>query len=526
MPSTDATSLQNRSPPDPLDSLLAGHRPFGDSDYLHEQLQVRYHSRLGQIAERLPIAAELSRALGQAAPDSRYRIVGDPVLRHTIHRALHLVWHGAQDGVALAECEEVLRATLGHLEGGHRGGPLESGGVGGRRLGPEPYHAALWGEEHRDDVFGRSFRKIVHDNFHGEPLCTPSAADLARLTQGAKLLRELLPSCARSVFSHTHMIVIVPHVGTWRQKASCSEFFISGTIFLNREMLRNPWWVAEHLLHESLHQKLYDFRHTHSLMAEDLTPDKPSKDSAAAVLAIWNLGGAARSNGWDTFRAVAAFHVYVHLAVLGVQSERRKTELVKRFGAPDAPLPAMTQRREALERAHYLGKEIKASCGRELGLAGRQLVDWLIVVLNAIDPAPPPPQSVYLCLLLHRYMVEATLLAKSKLSPEVPSLLSALVDEEAATLRRVLLATHAGGPDLARLNDAVAQRPDEGAVSAFLRFRTLVARILQTLSPDGYGLRRASFAEPTAPVEKMIQAMVDRSSEQLTPLLAGFAHSD
>src|SRR6202142_2084475 len=470
-PSNEPTGVQNRHLVDPIHALFAQHQPFGDSDYLHEQLHVRYKNRLGKISEMLPIAGELARALDQANPYSQYRIIGDPVVRYTIHQALRHVWNGTQDGLALARYEEIFRETLGHLAGGTRGGPLESGGVEGRRLGTEPYHGAIWSENHRDDVFGRSFRRIVHDNFPGEPLCTPSAGDLARLAKGTQLLSALLPLCSRSAFGHTHMVVIVPNVGTWRQKASCSEFRISGTIFLNRDMLHNPWWVAEHLLHESLHQKLYDFRHTHSLMAEDLSPETPPTDGAAGILSIWNVGGTDRSNAWDTFRAVAAFHVYVPLALLCVLAERRKTELVKRFGAPDASLPAMTHRREAFERAQYLGRQIKASCGRELGVAGRLFIDWLISILNAIDPAPPPPESPYLHLLIHRYMVEATLVANKKLSPELTSQLLTLVDDEAETIRRVLLAMRAEGPDLDRLKSAMARRPHEGAGGAFLAFR-------------------------------------------------------
>ncbi len=506
---------------DMVDALLAQHRPFGDSDYIHEQLRVRYQARLGKISEPSPLAGELSRALDQAAPHLRYRTTGDPVVRYAIHEALRHAWNGSQDGMSVAECDEIFRATLGHLRTGRRGGPLEAGNVGVRRLGTEPHHGSIWTEEHRHDVFGRSFRKIIHDNFGGEPLCTPSATDLARLAKGAELLGALLPLSSRSVFSHTHWVVVVPHVGTWKKKVSCSEYRLSGTIFLNREMLHNPWCVAEHLLHESLHQKLYDFRHTHSLLAQDLSAEPLSLEGAAGVESIWNVGGAARSNAWDTFRAVAAFHVYVHLAVLSDQVDRRKTELAKRFGAPDASFPGMTHRRDAFQRAQYLGRRIKECCGRELGPAGRLFVDWLISILNAIDPAPPPPDSSYLHLLLNRYMVEATLVAKSGLPSDLVTRLPTLVDDEAETMRRVLVEMDAGGPDLDRLNVAVARLPDEGAEAAFLRFRSLVAGILQSLSPDGYGLRRSSSARSAAPAEKMIRAMVDSSSQQLSPAFGG-----
>jgi len=507
--------MQNAHPLDRFDALFAEYRPFGDSDYLHQQLQLRYQRRLAKISALLPLAGDLSRALDQAPRDIRHRVVGDPVVRHTIEQTLRHVVNSAQDGLSLAECEDVFRATLHHLKEGRRGGPLESGAGTARHLGAQPFHGWIWSEDHGDDVFGRLFRKIVHDHFRGEPLCSPSAPDLARLAKGAQLLGALLPLCSRSVLGHTHVVVVVPHVGAWTQKGSCSEFGIGGTIFINQGMLRNPWWVADRLLHESLHQKLYDFRQTHSLLARDLAPESSfSKASAATVYAIWNAGGGARSNYWDTFRAVAAFHVYVHLAVLCAQSERHKAELVRRFGAPDASFPTMTSRREALERAHYLGRKIKESCWHELGPAGRLLVDWLTAILNAIDPAPPPAESTYIGLLLHRYVMEAIMVAGNERSPELTTPLPKLINEEAETVRRVLSAADGGGADVNRLDDAMARRPDEGDEAAFLRFRSLVAKILRKLSPDGYRLRGASSAHSGA-LETMIQTMVENSSEQL-----------
>jgi hypothetical protein len=517
---------------DSFDVLLTQHRPFGDSVYLHEQVQARYHQRLLKIAADLPIAVALSGALESATPYRQYRTLGDPVVRHAVHQILRHVWHGSEgqsavDGLSLAGCEEILRETVGHLEGGGRGGggPLESRGTGLRRLGAEVCHGSIWSEEHRDDVFGRSFRRMVHDNFHGAPLCVPSAADAARIALGAELLGVLMPHLARSVLSHAHLTVIVPHVGSWKRKGSCSEFRLSGTIFLNREMLANPWWVAEHLLHESLHQKLYDFRHTHSLLAEDLAADWQPGPGAAAVRAIWNVGGASAANAWDTFRAIAAFHVYVHLAAFSVQVERRRTELARRFGPPpEGAGPAMTHRREAFERAQFLGRRIKDACWQEMGPAGRLFVAWLGSVLGGIDRAPPPRDSLYLHLLLDRYLLEANLVAeKEGLSAQLEARLGEVVGAEAEIVRRVLVAVQADREELGRLDDAVSARPDEPAGTAFRRFRRAAAGILRVHSPDGYGLRiTSSICAPgpsTAALDQQIEAMVNRSTEDLLPVL-------
>ncbi|MGD0676347.1 MAG: hypothetical protein ABSC94_13085 [Polyangiaceae bacterium] len=502
---------------DVLDTLLARERPFGDSDYVHEQLQVRYKRRLGQVAALLPVAGELSRALDQANSVRRYRVIGDPVVRYAVHQALRQVVKGSQDGLPLDDCEGVFRETLRYLDERKIGGPTEAGLSNVRRLGTESFHGWTWSEEHPDDVFGRSFRKIVRDNFQGEPLCVPSADDLAKLAKGAELLAALMPLTSRSALSHAHVVVVVPHVGRWMQKGSCSEFRVGGAIFLNRDMLKNPWWVAEHLFHESLHQKLYDFRQAHSLLAQDIAP--PTSEDSAAVCAIWNVGGSNRSNAWDTFRVIAAFHVYVHLAVLCLQADRRKSDLVKRFGAPDASFPTMTSRREAFERSHYLGRKLKESCWHELGPAGRLLVDWLMSIMKTIDPLPPPTETVYLHLLLNRYIVEAVMLSEKKLSPEVAAPLTALVDDEAETVRSVLSALGDGRPQIERLGEGLPRRADESAEAHLLRFRTLIAKILQAQSPDGYGLRRPPTTESLA-LDKTIEAMIERSSQRLASALA------
>ena len=136
------------------------------------------------------------------------------------------------------------------------------------------------------------------------------------------------------------------------------------------------------------------------------------------------LPGLNKSNYWDTHRAVAAFHVYVHLGLLCTLAEERASELETVYGSLHSSL-TMTESRKAFERAHYLGEQIKEFCSGELGLAGKRLVDWLISVLDALDPSPPP-QGSYIHLLLDRYQREArrieTLLNKTAgVSRELPT---------------------------------------------------------------------------------------------------------
>lgn len=157
-------------------------------------------------------------------------------------------------------------------------------------------------------------------------------------------------------------------------------------------------------------------------------------------------------------------------------------------------------------------------CWPELGQAGRFFVDWLISVLNGIDAAPPPLETSYIHLLLNRYLVEAVTVAGKKLSPELEDGLLAIVADEAETISGVLRVIDAEGPDSGRLREAAVRRPDQAVGAEFLRFRNVVATILQKFSVDGYGLRRPPSPESIA-LEQRIQAMVERSSQSLMAVL-------
>ena len=103
---------------------------------------------------------------------------------------------------------------------------------------------------------------------------------------------------------------------------SSSQYLLGGAIFISESVLDSPWQIAEQLFHESLHQKLYDFRHAHTVLAQDSPniDDHPARPSV--VRSLWNYPG----NEWDSHQALAAFHVYVHLALLCTLAEQRATE--------------------------------------------------------------------------------------------------------------------------------------------------------------------------------------------------------
>jgi hypothetical protein len=273
-------------------------------------------------------------------------VLADTVVRCAIQHTFRQVLTEQPYGLPSTVCEEVFDQAARHLDlyTGH--GPLEVGSIDVQRLAS--YSSTwIWREDHPHDVFGQAFREIVHQNY-GESLCTPMDSELGLLRAGAQLLHELLPNLAVSALDHTYVVALFPPVGNWRGRASGSQFRVSGAIFLSREVLHNPWWVAEHLLHESLHQKLYDFRHGHTLLTQDsmsvsellAAESMPAEMPRAGIVSPWNVPGLEQLDFWDTHRALAAFHVYVHLGMLCSLAEQRASKLAELYGALDENPPS------------------------------------------------------------------------------------------------------------------------------------------------------------------------------------------
>lgn len=502
-----------------FDSLLSEYRPFGDSDYIHEQFHACYRRRLKTISSVLPAAGYVVDALDRADTYRRYRVMGDTVVRCVTQQALRQVVTQKEYGLPLDTCEKVFEQTAHHLNEGKRCGPLEATAADVDHLGPAPYHGWIWSEEHDDDVFGQAFRKIIRQNY-SESLCTPSPSEVAIVQEGVKLLEELLPSLSSSALRHAHVVAFFPSIGSWKRRSSSSQFRVSGTIFFNRRVLQNPWWVAEQLLHESLHQKLYDFRHGHSLLVQDSLPLPDDLSSTPklvtvdrpGVLAPWNVPGLERLNYWDTHRAVAAFHVYVHVALFCTLAEQQAPQLEGAYG----PLyngrpPVMTRGRTAFDRAHYLGENIAKSCWSELGRAGQLLAEWLTSILDAFDPAPPPKGS-FVHLLLDRYILEAKRIENREARPDSTRQLAELSETEVGTTRNLLRTIN----EHARLSDfnagLVGLRENQPCLQ-FGQVRRVVAKTLLEVCRDGYTLGGAC-PEDLSP-DEILRRMVEESSRKL-----------
>ena len=503
-----------------LERILAGHRAFGDSDYIVCRADRRYEDRLDELSAHLPVAGSVQDALAQACPGVARRVLGDTVVRYAINSALRQFAEAPRMSLSVEDCEEVLDATLDWLEVGASSATRPPFGAGSAvSLGKVPYHGRIWLGERGADVFTRVFRRIVKERLAhkcqpGAELAVADDRDLALLEKGTSLLNELAPELTQSALSHVDMIAFFS-LTPWNGAASMSQFGLSGTVFLCRDLLQSPWWTAEHLLHEALHQKLYDFRHGHSLLVPDF-----AREGAPRVCSLWNVPGAARLNCWDAHRAVAAFHVYVHLALLGAIAEERAPEFEHTHG-PLRARPGMTSSHKAMQRAHYLGEQLKTTCHDELGLAGRQMIDWLVEVVDALDPEPPP-KGAHIHLLLDRYRGEARTV-QTKIQRAPPGLsnlareLTALAMREIDSTRSMLAEVNASA-EIERFQAAVSQYTDDESAANFERLRNLICKTILGASPDGYRIR--SGASGPARAEEIVTQMVEDSSRTLHDLFA------
>jgi hypothetical protein len=486
-------------PVDAIDAELAQH-PFGDSIYITKRLHDSYELRLHKLAADMPVAGSLLDCLNRAGAGAWYREIGNTLVRCAVDHALRTLALNTRSGLSLEECEEVFRETKRRIE------DTGADPVGSEfldRLEQDTFQSAIWSEAPSEDLIVRHFRALVAHTYQCR-LCAPSAEERAVFAMGVRLLGELLPQMSSSALSHVHLVAVFPAEGVMAGCASSSDIRLSGAIFINRNKLRNPWVVAEHLFHEALHQQMYDFHQGHAML-------EPNPVSVRTICSLWNLPSSIGDNHWGAWRAISAFHVYVHLTLLAATAERRAKEFERTYG-PVAGIGTRTAR----ARAHYLEEQLRGVCWDELAKAGKRWVERFSAVLEAIDPSPPPSGS-YLHLVLDRYWTEAHLMetylaSNGESRPEAVEQLMELAEKEVSCVRHVLSDLKALS-DLKRFEDALALLPGHDPMLRFRRIRTLIVDTILDASPNGgYTLSEAMVAD------RLVKEMIDESSEVLRVL--------
>jgi len=225
----------------------------------------------------------------------------------------------------------------------------------------------------------------------------PTEEESGNLRQGIALLRELFPLLTPSVLRHIDIIALVSakpardEDGPPGGNPLSTDPFISssgdtspGAVFVSPSVLTNPWYIAEIILHEGLHSKLYDVMATHNLLRPNYTTDE-----AAQFYPLWHRS----SESWAVHRSLFAMHVYAHLALFFQRVAKSFDALAPRFG-PLHVLDARLSMRRSLDRAHFLGIKLAEVGSRDLGPAGRLLLAQLQEMLLALDDASEEGASV------------------------------------------------------------------------------------------------------------------------------------
>jgi hypothetical protein len=371
--------------------------PFGDWRYIRQRVIESVSRRLDLSQRLFHQAAPVLERIRTLDDATAARVLEHPFLRSAVLAATR---HLKDPWKVLTheQVEQYLEQLGILLAGGWKGWELSSLSL----LMEEDYEDAArhtlwqWTGEQGD----RTLTGITPTVFlKNSPNCVfhhPTAEESRKLRQGIALLRELFPLLTPSILRHIDVIALVS-TGPARGEGgpsggnpistdpliSCSSDTSPGVIFVNPKVLTNPWYIAETILHEGLHSKLYDVMATHNLLRANY------KQEAARLHPLWHMS----SESWDVQRSLFAMHVYAHLALFFQRVARSFDALEPRFG-PLHVIDARLSMRRSLDRAHFLGMKLAEVGTRGLGPAGQLLLARLQEMLLMFDGASVEGTSV------------------------------------------------------------------------------------------------------------------------------------
>lgn len=363
------------------DTMLVTDHQFGDSRTIESRNVQRFAVGLCLIAEADPQHAHTLRRLSELTPDRLLPLMLDPVVRNVFEDDLAKLENGVRDSCGLGR---LMAAPAGKPDDL---GPCERMAAPHVRPWPAYGDAWLWTELHPTDEasadLAAHLRRLYDGSIEGGPATEPviPTPDMSRrLTQGAELLTRLLPQVGTSVLRHVSVL------GFTRAETSDGPLqSLSGgdplpsAILMAPERLADPWTVAETLLHESAHLKLFDALRACSLLT----------DADQLVPIPW------RKTPWRLVRVLVALHFYAHLLVFEQAVQQAGPELRATFGEPpahqvvDEVSPGTEAARNgtygsSAERARYLAEHVRTLPAGTLTPDGTRFMAWISEALTLV----------------------------------------------------------------------------------------------------------------------------------------------
>ncbi|WP_370268465.1 HEXXH motif-containing putative peptide modification protein [Streptomyces sp. V4I8] len=194
-----------------------------------------------------------------------------------------------------------------------------------------------------------------------------TAREAGVVSEAVRLLGAVLPRTALSVLSHLAFVGVVEGPGAFE---SASDRRVPRAVFINRCALDDVPRTAEAVLHECVHQKLYDIQLVHPIYRAAY-----DAEHAAVIRPPWH-----ENAEWSFDRALAAAHVYVHLAAFYTALGHRPQSLAQ-------GVDAATGRSGSTDRARFLLAAV-AGVPAEPGPAGVRFIEWLTARLRQIEACP------------------------------------------------------------------------------------------------------------------------------------------
>lgn len=365
-----------------IEQELSNNSMFGDCHKIVNQTLEVYNFIVDILSEHYSSIQQFSNKLQRASAEQRYRVLGDPVIRDAMNAAIgHL--KNRQNLPDTVQNLFVLAAPF--LETDSNVSLLQSKMEKMEPLYSEPLSPWIWNVDNSKTNLEICFHDLfIRELGFGDPKPTLRAPDqymIRALHKGANLLNELFPELSRSALYHVHTVAVIDVEPQFRSNddlrsnlfESVSTNDLPNAIFVSPIPLRNSWHTAEVLFHEALHKKFADL-----ILIRSILRTEYSAVSSRKVYVRW------REDEWSVDRALAAFHVYVHLVLYFYAVQRSFERLTPRYGPlhGTTPVQAMYQ---ALERSNYLGEELLKFGPEELGSDGLRFLDWLIKILYKIE---------------------------------------------------------------------------------------------------------------------------------------------